>query len=471
MADKLNLTLPPREEVPTRSSKTVVVLLCGLLLIGMANLLLSLFGLPGVAGQSGEPGLSAEQLQDLALQFEKQQITASAVQTWQEYLGRADASPEERAKILYRIGKLYQQAGNHEQALTAFYRSEKYAAIPALATEINRRVAESLTDMGKFAALRYELSDRVAMGETQGGGDEVLAEIGAQKITKAALDRRIEEMIEEQLTALAPLLSQEEKKIRKESLLRQFSSTSVRQQILSQLVAEEILYRKAMEDKLLEDPQVRKLVRATERALLARQAMERELTDRIKITDVDLETYYKVHQQEYMAPAQAKISHILVPDKETAMAVLEKLKNGARFADLVQEYSTDAATREKEGEIAPWIEESGQGPGIGNNSETNRLIFATEAGKVVDRPVPGDGGFHIFKVREKKQSRQQTFAEVGEQVYQTLRTRKENEVRQDLFERLKEHFNVVVHTAQFSKDAGKNAASDGSEATSQGPGS
>ena len=168
MADKLNLTLPPREEAPVRSAKIVVILLCGLLLIGTANLLFSLSGFFGAAGQSREPGLTAEQLQDLALQLEKQDITAGAVQAWQEYVAQTDASPEERAKIWYRIGKLYQQAGNHEQALAAFYRSEKYAAIPALETEINARVAESLTDMGKFAALRYELADRVTVDTANG---------------------------------------------------------------------------------------------------------------------------------------------------------------------------------------------------------------------------------------------------------------------------------------------------------------
>jgi len=470
MADKLNLTLPPRKEPPAWSSKTVVILLCGLLLIGTANLLLSLPGLFGAVGQSRKPGLATEQLQDLALQLEKQDIIAGAVQAWQEYLAQADATAEERAKVWYRIGKLYQQAGNHGQALFAFYRSEKSATIPALATEINARVAESLTDMGKFVALRYELDDRVTVDRAKGGG-EVLAEIGVEKITKAALDQRIEEMIDEQLTELTPLLSQEEKKTRKESMLQQYSTASVRQQILSQRVTEEMLYRKALEDKLADDPGVRKLMQATKRSLLAQQVMERALANQIKITASDLETYYKAHQQEYMAPARAKISHVLVRDKETAAVVLEKLRNGARFADLVQEYSTDAATKEKAGEVAIWVEEAGQGPGIGNGPEMNRIIFATEAGMVVDRPVPSEDGFEIIKVLEKKESRQQTFAEVREQVHRTLRTRKENEVRQALFAQLKNRYNVVVHTARFSKDNAKKGAVDGKKASSQGFGS
>jgi foldase protein PrsA len=471
MADKLNLTLPPRESVPRRPLKTMVILVSVLVLIGIANLLLSFSGLHNATGRPAGAELSAEKLQDLALQLEKQEITAAAVQTWKEYLARADATAEERAKVWYRIGKLYQQAGNHEQALAALYRSEKYSAIPALASDISARVAESLTGLGKFAALRYELADRVTVDTTKGGGDAVLAEIGAEKITKAALDRRIEEMIDEQLTALIPLLSAEEKKTRKESLLQQYSTASVRQQILSQLVAEEMLYRKAVEDKLPEDPGVRKLVQATERALLARQAMERELGDQIRITTGDLQTYYKAHQQDYIAPARAKISHILVRDQETAAAVLKKLQNGARFADLVQEYSLAAATGKKQGEVATWIEEGGQGSGIGNGPEMNRLIFATEAGMVVDRPVSSAEGFHIIKVLEKKESRPQTFAEVREQVYRSLQAQKEDEVRQVLYAQLKERYNVVVHTTQFAKDTGKNGADDGKKATAQGSGS
>lgn len=43
--------------------------------------------------------------------------------------------------------------------------------------------------------------------------------------------------------------------------------------------------------------------------------------------------------------------HILVADEATAKEVIEKIKGGAKFADVAKEYSTDTSSAEKGGEL------------------------------------------------------------------------------------------------------------------------
>jgi tetratricopeptide (TPR) repeat protein len=306
MADELNLKLPERKPSSGLNRSVFVLLVC-LLAVGAMNLLVSLYGARRGERPSSGAELPPEARKELALKLEKQGISDRATEAWKQYLSRADIGAEERAKVWYRIGKLYQGTGKHDQALDAYYRSESFAKIPELEPEINRRIQESLESLGKFAALRYELADRVGVVPTESSsGEEVLAEIGPLKITKSDIDRWIDEQIDRQMSTMAAYMSEEQRKSQREALLKHFSSKSERLRILNQLLVEEMLYRKAREDRLTEKPEVRAVLRDAERSILAQLVLEKELADQIKITPGDLQTYYEAHKQEFREKERQK---------------------------------------------------------------------------------------------------------------------------------------------------------------------
>jgi len=450
MAEELNLSLPERKPGPAGPSKLVTILLFFLLAVGVATLLITIFRPGGAKAPSTSGHLSPDACKDLALKLEKQGLHDQAIETWREYLLLADISPEKRAKVWYRVGKLHQDAGRYDKALFAFYRSESFAGVAELEPEINRRIQECLEAAGKFAALRYELADRVGM-EKGAAGEEVLAEIGANKITKAEMDRRIEEQIERQITSFAPFMPEDERKNRKEAMLKHFSSAQARLHALNQFVLEEILFRKAREEKLTDDQTVRAILRDAERGILAQQVLEREMAGNIKITPGDLKTYYEAHKQDYIDPEQARISHILLKDEEKTEAALDRLERGEDFAVLAKELSLDEKTGENGGEIDALIPRGGHVPGISSSEDPVKAIFSTEAGQFLKEPVKSDRGFHIIKVRERKAERQKPFEEVRSEVYQALRSLKEAEVRERLITGLKERYNVVIHASRFQE--------------------
>ncbi|UCD85714.1 MAG: hypothetical protein JSU92_05845 [Deltaproteobacteria bacterium] len=306
MADELNLKLPERKS-SSGLNRTVFVLLICLLAVGAINMLISLY-----EAQRGERPLSNKELpsearKELALKLEKQGIPDRATEAWKQYLSWADIGAEERAKVWYRIGKLYQNDGKYDQALDAYYRSESFAKIPELEPEINRRIQESLESLGKFAALRYELADRVGVTPTESGpGEEVMAEIGTLKITKSDIDRWIDEQIDRQMSTMAAFMSEEQRKSQREALLKHFSSASERLHILNQLLVEEMLYRKAREDRLTEEPDVWAILRDAERSILAQLVLEKEIAEQIKISPVDLQTYYEANKQEFREEERQK---------------------------------------------------------------------------------------------------------------------------------------------------------------------
>jgi len=297
-------------------SKTVIWFLVLIFIALIANIIISLKSPDLLTSQHNTTGLNSDQQKKLALKLEKQGLNTSSALAWKQYLHKADLTDKESALIWYRIGKLFQSENTYEKALDSYYRSESHAVVDSISAEIAIRIQECLESMGKFSAMRHELADRVSMntGDIAKTSDTIVAEIGTQKVTAAELDRRMETTVDQQITMMAPYLPEEERNKQKEAMLKQFSTPSNRMMFLNQFVVEEILYRKARENKLTDDPQVRDLINDQERSLLARLALEKEYDSRIKITLSDLETYFEAHKDAFMKDEQEQPFDIVKND-------------------------------------------------------------------------------------------------------------------------------------------------------------
>jgi hypothetical protein len=239
-------------------------------------------------------------LKDLALKLEQQDLKEPALTAWRQYLESPSIGSQERAKVWYRMGVMEQEAGRDEAALDAYYRSEAHASLKDVAPEIARRVQECLEHAGKYSDLQHELRTRTSPNtEPQKSGSAVVAEIGPRKVTLEELDRRIEKMIDLQLEQFASALPAEERAKQREALLKRFATPEARSAELRRFLMEEVLTRKAREDKLAQDPAVKDLLAMAERQILAGKEMGRELSDKIHITDSDLKNYYEAHKAEY----------------------------------------------------------------------------------------------------------------------------------------------------------------------------
>jgi len=302
MSAELDLSLPEREMPRKKIQGPRSGLLWLILAAGIANIVILLMGFRvhgSAVGSSG--GLDRDARKQLALKLEKQGLHAVAAEAWMDYLTAAGLEKKEAARIWYRIGVIYQDGEDYERALDAFYHSESFAAVDGLDLDIARRTQECLETMGKFTALRHALGERVGLGENAGtDSSQVVAEIGPMKITQAELDKRIEEFLQVQLDRMGPVLGDEERKQRKEEMLKQFSSSSQRLQMLNQLIFEELLYRDARDSELAAKPEVRKMLRHQERSLLASKVIERDVMEKIRITPAEVEAYYQAHKSEYV---------------------------------------------------------------------------------------------------------------------------------------------------------------------------
>lgn len=448
MTEKLDFSLPQKKQQGPVTGTLAVLLLVVLVVLAAANLFVTLSGRKPAPTVSS--GLSAEQVKDLASKLAQRNLYQQAAAAWQDYLASAKPAGPEQARIQFQIGTLLEKGGLYADAIEHFYRSEAAGTVKELQSDLNAHIKECFEKLGKFSALRYEVMDRTSLNPSQPAGGKVVAEIGAEKITEAQLDARIEESIENQLEPMKAFMTPEQLNEQKKRALEQSRNPQTKQEFLQGWLAQEILYRQALQDKLSDKPEVQRIVHDLTRQALSQQLMNEQLASKIHLTDSDLQTYYAANKDKYVEPERAKISHILVKDEGQANDLLKRLKDGADFAAVAKESSQDEATKANGGRIAEDILKGAHMPGIGDANEINLAIFAAQAPVVVDQPFKTDKGWEIIKVEEKQAQRQKSFEEVQQQVAMQLLRQKREEVQRDYIKEMMDKHQVVIHTSAFA---------------------
>lgn len=303
----LDFSVPGHDKKAGRPpSKLLYGLMVVVLILLLANMAILLLSQRGAKNTTRDTILSSEKQKQLALKLEQQGLNAASAEVWKEYLATSTVNAEETARIWYRIGKLYMQDNQYDMALAALYRSESFAKPNDISTETARLIQECLESMGRFAALHYELTDQTGSSSMEadsaiaGSGNPVVAEIGPEKIMKSDLDSRIEYLIETQISQLAGYLTEDQINKQKEELLKRYSTDSQRKVFLNQYIGEELLYRDAIKQGLMDSQELKGQLKDMERSFLAAKLVEKTYSQEIKITQVDLESYYEANKEKYV---------------------------------------------------------------------------------------------------------------------------------------------------------------------------
>jgi len=135
---------------------------------------------------------------------------------------------------------------------------------------------------------------------------------------------------------------------------------------------------------------------------------EKAAISEIEVTEEEMKEYYDSYQPNITA------RHILVADEATASEVKKKLEDGADFAELAKEYSTDTVSAEKGGDLGSF----GKGQMV---AEFENAAFALEVGQISD-PVQTENGWHIIEVTKKEEK--QPYEDMKEDIEYELKISK-----------------------------------------------
>ena len=151
--------------------------------------------------------------------------------------------------------------------------------------------------------------------------------------------------------------------------------------------------------------------------------LKASLVGGVQATDDEVSQYYDKNKSTYVVPEQIRAKHILLTaqkpdgslDRDAALkkaqAVMAKLKAGEDFDKLMNEYSEDTGLKSNpdgytftRGQMVKPFEDA---------------AFAMQPGQISDL-VESQFGFHIIKVEERIPEKQQTLAELKDQLKSKL---------------------------------------------------
>ena len=185
--------------------------------------------------------------------------------------------------------------------------------------------------------------------------------------------------------------------------VRQLPPQMIFPAVIEQIVNGMLVAEAGYEAGLDEDEAVRERVRQAEEQIVQEVYLTRLIED--QLTEEQLREQY----QQYLAenPPQDEVSarHILVETEEAANAIIERLGEGADFAQVAQEES-----------IGP---SAAQGGDLGFFSRDEMVApfaeaaFSLEPGEISQEPVQTQFGWHVIKVEDRREAEPPVFGDIG----------------------------------------------------------
>jgi parvulin-like peptidyl-prolyl isomerase len=170
-------------------------------------------------------------------------------------------------------------------------------------------------------------------------------------------------------------------------------------------------------------------------------AVQREITPTKTPTEADARAYYNEHKAQLTACASGKqVSHILVADQATANAILQQLNQGASFADLAKQHSTDTGSA-TQGGLLGCLQPNAY------VAEFQQAADAAPLGKVVG-PVHTQFGYHLILVQPFDGS----FEAVRAQIMQQLESDATQQASGDVNTKLTTELNAILKRADVTLD-------------------
>jgi peptidyl-prolyl cis-trans isomerase C len=170
-------------------------------------------------------------------------------------------------------------------------------------------------------------------------------------------------------------------------------SPELRQAVRQNLVTHAAMAQEARKAGLHKNPLLQAQIELAQQNLLVQAWQQKVLADRPPQED-DIKAEYE-RQLASLGPTDYRLRHILVKDEATAKSLMDKIKAGAKLADLAQENSLDAQTRERGG-ASDWTNVSMLLPPLAE------AIKSLANGQLAPQPVKTDVGWHVLQREESR---------------------------------------------------------------------
>jgi parvulin-like peptidyl-prolyl isomerase len=182
------------------------------------------------------------------------------------------------------------------------------------------------------------------------------------------------------------------------------------------------------------------LLRQQELVEAVAAAVQNEIAPTKTPTEADARAYYNSHKAQLACASGKQVSHILVADQATANAILQQLNQGASFADLAKQHSTDTGSA-TQGGLLGCLQPNAY------VAEFQQAADSAPLDKVVG-PVHTQFGYHLILVQPFDNS----FEALRAQILQQLESDATQRASTDVNTKLTSELNAILKRADVTLD-------------------
>ena len=219
-----------------------------------------------------------------------------------------------------------------------------------------------------------------------------------------------------------------------------------KREFVTRWVDTDVLYNEALKNGMQNDPRVKERIKELEKEFLADHFLSLALRERIRVSEDEIENYFKEHEREYMY--EYRVSHVLVNTLEEAEKVKKLLKKRS-FAWVANRYSIDPVAR-RGGDLG-YLTKGNMIP------EFEKVVFKMKPGQISD-VVKSDFGYHIIKlVGMRKALAKVSLEDVRGQILNMLLVEKRKRTYEQLMDSLRTVYGVKYYDMSLMPDSSEIA--------------
>ncbi len=188
--------------------------------------------------------------------------------------------------------------------------------------------------------------------------------------------------------------------------------------VQEQVVMGNVISSKATAAGFENDPEVQQRLAMMRDNVIRATYLEREVNK--MVTDATVKAEYDIYLKDFKPAEEINAQHILVDSESTAKDIIKKLDTGAKFEDLVKEFSKDKGTG---GDGSLGYFKSGD-----MVKEFADAAFQLKKGTYSKTPVKTQFGYHVVKLNDRRMSPAPDFA--------TMEPQLKTKLQRDAFEKL-----------------------------------
>jgi hypothetical protein len=215
------------------------------------------------------------------------------------------------------------------------------------------------------------------------------ARVGDVKITEEFMLRTFEDLPDEQK--------------------RQFKGPDGQAKFTERLIEQHLFYLAALDAKLDKSEEMEERLRWVTMNILVAEYFSRNISDKIKIDEKEIEQYYAAHPEEFVQGPVLRAQYLFTADSLKAVNWKKRLAQGEVFTKIAAKESEDKATASSGGDVG-YFNPGGYIKGVSDVEGFSKAVENLALGTASDI-VRLNNGFAIIKLTEKNPKKTQTLDE------------------------------------------------------------